>query len=581
VPFSYQGSTIDQPGVIATKTSNGMASQSSSNRLVVLLGVSGGGGQPQTLQYLGGPQDAENKLYSGALRTAGVRAYTDALGGITANIAYMRVNPALQAAYAVLSAALATVINLESADYGNYTNLISTQIQAGSIQGLKATVTLNSATYSQDNLYQAVLAVQYTGANVSGLVTVANASGNIQGLAGALGTETVQWTAAFATYTTIQQLANFINSQVGWTASILTSSPNGPTANALDDVTGAACKTATYVVTAILQAVVNWYNTVPVVTATRAANTGALPAIMSTPAYFTGGSDGTTTNTNWSNAFIALQNVPGARIVVPITGDASIHAMASTHCAYMSDPTIRQNRVSICGGVQGETVSQALTRAQNLNSRRVSLAWPGIQDVDAITNALTTYDPFYVAAQLAGQLSTLPITSALTRKHITAKALEGTLQSTLQKTDYDNLATNGVMATKFYQLDTGNYFGVVRSLTTWLQDTALDNLELSMVCNEDYVTVRVGDAIDALVGATGGPIGAGQAASEADSTLRQLQTEGAIVGDSNMPAYNNVVSNLSGQQVITTYDATIPAPMNFFGVGASFSAYSSVTGQAA
>jgi hypothetical protein len=207
--------------------------------------------------------------------------------------------------------------------------------------------------------------------------------------------------------------------------------------------------------------------------------------------------------------------------------------------------------------------------------------WPGIQDVDVVTQTLTTYEPYIVAAQLAGRLSTLKITQALTRQPLSAKGLEGTLQSTLQKTDYDTLVTSGVMAIKRFQLDTGNYYGVVRSLTTWLQDTNLDNMELSMVCNEDYVEIRVGDAIDALVGQTGGPIGAGQAASEADSTLRQLETEGAIVGDQNTPAYSNVTATLSGQQVITTYSATIPAPMNFFGVSANFQAYSNASASAA
>lgn len=579
MPFSYQGSTIDQPGVIAVRSSTGMSTQTTSTRQVILVGVSGGGGQPKTLQPLGGQQDAVNKLISGDLMSAGIRAFADA--NPSPNIQYMRVNPAIQSSYTINDASSKAVITLKSSDYGVYTNRISTQIQAGGTQGLKATVILDSKTYSQDNLYQSVLSVQYTGASASGLVSVSNVNGDMTGSAGASGTEALQWTASFATYTTVQQLVNFINSQSGWTASVLTASPNSATSNALDDATSVECKATAVTITATLQAVVNWFNTVPIVNATRTANVGTLPATMSTPVYLSGGSDGTPTNTDWSDAFTALQNVPTGRIIIPVTGDASIHAMASTHCTYMSDPTVRHNRVAIVGGVTGETVSEVVTRATNLNSRRVSLVWPGIQDTDIVTQTLTTYAPYIVAAQLAGKLSTLKITKALTRQSISAKGLEGTLQSTLQKTDYDTLATSGVMAIKWFQLDTGNYYGVVRSITTWLQDTNLDNMELSMVCNEDYVEIRVGDAIDALVGATGGPIGAGQAASEADSTLRALEAEGAIVGDSNTPAYGNVTSTLTGQQVITTYSATIPAPMNFFGVSADFKAYSNASASAA
>lgn len=573
MPFNYQGSTIDQPGVIANQSSTGMSAQTTSTRQVILMGISGGGGQPKSLQSLAGQQDAINKLVSGDLMDAGIRSYSDA--NPSPNVSYIRVNPAVQSSLTLNDSSSNAVINLKSNDYGVYTNRITAQVIAGTTQGLQATVTLDSKTYTQDNLYQAVLSVQYTGASASGLVSVSNSAGTMTGSSGALGSETLQWTANFSTYTTIQQLINYINSQTGWTASVLTSSPNGPTANALDNATSVQCKGTSATITGTLQAVVNWFNAVPIVSATRAANVGTLPATMTAPAYFTSGSDGTATTTDWQAAFTALQNVPTGRIIVPVTGDASIHAMASTHNNYMSDPTVRHNRVSIVGGILGESVNSVVQRAANLNSRRVSLVWPGIQDTDPTTQQIKTYAPYVVAAQLAGKLSTLPITQALTHQSISAKGLEGTLQSTLQKSDYDTLSISGVMAVKFFQRDSGSYYGVVRSLTTWLQDTSLDNMELSMVCNEDYVDIAVGDAIDALVGATGGPVGAGQAASTADTTLRNLQKEGAIVGDQNTPAYSNVNSVLTGQQVITTYSATVPAPMNFFGVTANFQAYSS------
>jgi len=337
-----------------------------------------------------------------------------------------------------------------------------------------------------------------------------------------------------------------------------------------------ACKATPAISTATLQALINWYNTTPVVTATRATLAGAIPSVMTTPSYLSGGSDGTTTNTDWANAFSALQNVPQARVIVPVTADASVHAMAATHNNYMSDPTVRNNRVGIVGGVAGETVTQVGVRSSNLNSRRMSLVYPGIQDMDVVTGNLTTFDPYLITGQLAANFASLKITSALTRKPITAKGLEGTLQSTLQKSDYDNLETLGVMAIKFFYNNSGSYFGVVRSLTTWQADENLDNIELSMVCNEDYVMMKVGDAQAALIGDDGSPTGAGQMQAAADSALREAATEGAIVGDANMPAFSNVVSILTGQSIITTYNATIPAPMNFAALSGSFSVYSTV-----
>lgn len=570
MPFTFQGSTIVQPGVIATKSSAGMSSPPNSQRLVVLLGQSAGGGQPKTLQMLNGQQDATTRLRSGDLKTSAVRSYMDATSPY---LGYMRVNPAVQSTYSVLSGAVA-VVNLTSVDYGVFTNLISTQVVAGTIKGLKATVTFDGNTYTQDNIYQGIISVQYTGSDASALLTVSNTAGSISGSSGALGSETVKWTALFSTYTTIQQVVDYINSNVGWNATVIGANPSSPTLNFLDDAANVTCKATSATVTANLNALVKWYNTTSIVTATRPALTGGIPTSMSSPAYLSGGSDGTATNTDWANVFTALQNVPQAKIIVPVTADASVHAMAAAHNAYMSDPTIRHNRVSIVGGVVGESVTQVGSRSASLNSRRVSLVYPGIQDIDDTTGQLTTYDPYLIAGQIAALFSSLSITSALTRKAISVKGLEGNLQSTLQKSDYDDLQTFGVMAIKFFYKDSGSYFGIVRSLTTYQADDNLDNIELSMVCNEDYVEVRVGDAQDALIGKDGGPVGAGQMQSEVDSTLRDLAKEGAIVGDSSTPAYSNVVSVLTGQSVITTYNATIPAPMNFAGVAATFTAYS-------
>lgn len=574
--FTYNGSTLNQPGTIVTSQSQGMSQPSGNARLVVLLGVSGGGGQPKTLQYLNGKQDAVNKLLNGPLQTSALRSFKDG----NPSVAYMRVNPALQSTGTLQDVGVNTLANIKSEDYGVYTKRVSYQIQTATTQGLKATVALDGTTYSQDNIYQAALSIAYSGADASALVKVTNVSHQMTGSSGAASAEALKWTADFTVYTTLAQLAAFINSQTGWVCTILSASTKGPSQDALDDTVtaGVQAKTGTATITATLGALITWLNNTPLITATRVSGIGTLPVVNATPVYLTSGTDGTSTNTDWSAALTALQNVPQARVVVVATGDASIHAMVDTHCKYVSDPTVRQNRVQIAGGIAGEAVSATLVRSQGLNSRRTSLVWPGIQDNDDITGLVTTYDPFHLAAQAAGNLASQVVTTALTRKAVTCIGLENNLQSTLQKSDYDQLCTNGVMALKFIQNDSGNAFRWVRSITTWMQDTALDNLELSMVCTEDYVTLAVGSAIDALVGSTGGPIGSGQVSSTVDTALRKLAdpSQAVLVGDANMKPYDNVVATLQGQQITVTFTATIPAPMNFFGVTMTFRAYSNV-----
>lgn len=574
--WTYQGQTISQPGVITEIDNSGItAAVNTNNRELVLIG-SAGGGQPKTVLSFTDPNVAINTLQSGPLLTAVLRALAPSDDPMLSPgpVKCIRVDPATQATLNLVNGAT-TVVTLNSVGYGEYTNRICAQVTAGTLQGLKATVTLDGTTYSQDNIYQAALSIQYTGSQASGLVNVSNANGYIQGLAGAAGSETVQWTANFSTYTSLQQLVNYINSQPGWAAAILSAQPNTPTLNSLDDMSNTPCKTTAAIVTATLNALVNWFNTTGIVTATRPAGVGQLPSPMSAPAYLSGGSTGVATNSDWAAAFQALQNEPLARIIVPLTDQSAIHAMGDAHCNYMSQPTIRKNRVQIVGGALGESVTQVLNRAANLNSRRTTLVWPGIQDVDYITQTMTTYPPYIAAAQAGAILSSLPVTNALTHQSLACKGLEGNLQNTLQRTDYDNLVNGGVMPIKFMQNSLGNAYRFVRSVTTWQQDTNLVNVELSCVCNEDYVAITVGDAIDQLVGQPGDPIGVGKVNSAIDSSLRKLYEQNIIVGDKITDAYGNIQIKLANGVVTASYEATIPAPMNFFGVTSKFSLYSS------
>jgi hypothetical protein len=576
MPWTYQGQTISQPGAIVVADNSGISAPAGNGgRELVIVGKAGGG-QPKTVLSFSNPTDAIKTLQSGEGLTAVLRAMKPSPDSSVAPsvVKFVRVDPATQSTLNLTNGPT-TVVQLTSVGYGDYTNRISTQIQSGTIQGLKATVTLDNVTLTQDNIYQSLFTVQYVGASASGLVSVNNATGQIQGLAGASGSETVQWTASLSTYSTIQQLVNFINSQAGWVATITTANPNQSSVGSLDDLTSTPCKASPATITGTLSALVNWYNTTGIVTADRPANVGLLPSVMTAPAYLTGGSTGTATNNDWSSAFAVLQNEPLARIVVAVSSDPTIHAMVDAHCAYMSSPTIRKNRVQIAGGALGEAVSQVLTRAQNLNSRRTTLVWPGIQDFDPVSLQMTTFAPYIVAAQAGAILSATPVINALTYQQIACKGLEGNLQNTLQKADYDNLTNGGVMAVKFVQNQNGNAYRFVRSVTTWQVDQNLVNVELSCVCTEDYVNIRVGDAVDALQGQPGSPIGVGKVYSTIDGELRSLYEEGVLVGNKISDAYGNIQVTLNNGAVTSSFNATIPAPMNFFGVTTKFGIYSS------
>lgn len=576
MPWTYKGTTISQPGTVGVIDNSGVSNVVNQNsREVVLVGSSGGGVPKQVLTFTS-IDDAKSTLVSGEGLTAVLRAFKPAKDTNTSpgSVSFVRVDPATQATYNLVNGAT-TVLSLKTSQYGALANQTSTQVQAGSLKGLKATLTQGTYSKTLDNIYKGALSIQYLGADASALLTVSNSAGQMQGSSGASGAETVAWTAPFATYTKVQDLINYINAQAGWSATLMSAPSDQATANYFDDVTSQDCKTAAYTVTSTLDALNAFYNNTGVVTSTRPAGVGTLPTVMTAPAYFTNGTDGSAANQDWSDALATLQNHATARIITVLTDDASIHAMADAHCSAMSLPGTNQNRVQIAGGTLGETVSAVLNRASALNSKRTSLVYPGIQDIDPITLVNTTYAPYMVAAQSAGYLASLKITKALTHQSIAAKGLEGNLQFTLQSSDYDDLVNGGVMAIKYDQNQlTGNSYIFDRSVTTWLQDTKLTNVEISMVCNEDYVDLRVVDAINAyLVGLEGSPVGVGEVISVIDGELRDCFENGAIVGDTMKDAYSNITVSLANGAVTGGYNATIPAPMNFFGITAGFNIY--------
>jgi hypothetical protein len=574
--WTYKGNTISQPGIVAVIDNSGISGVGNTNsRELVLIG-SAGGGSPKEVLSFSDADTAMRVLQSGNGLTAVVRALRPSKDqSVTpGTVKFVRVDPALQSSYDVLSSGV-TVLELETVGYGEYTKQANTWIQVGSVRGLKASITLNAESYTQDNIFSDPFQIQYLGASASGVVTVSNSAGTITGLSGVEGAETQQWQASFSAFPTLQALINYINGQAGWTATLLTGNGSGATADYFDDCVAQSCKASAYVVTATLDALKNFFDGSGLVTANRPAGVGGLPSAMIISAYFTGGSNGTTTNSDWSSALQALQNAGLARIVVALSDQSVIHAMVDAHCNSMSLPTVLKNRVQIAGGALGESVNQVVARASALNSRRTTLVYPGIQDIDSISQKLTTYAPWIVAAQAGAILSASSIVQALTHKEIAAKGLEGGLQKTLQDSDYDTLTDSGVMSVKFKQnQNTGTSYQFVRSVTTWMQDTKLVNQELSMVCNEDYVDLKVANAInDRLVANPGSPIGVGQVVSTIDGALRECFDEGSIVGDTITDAYSNITVNLAQGAVTGGYKATIPAPMNFFGITASFQIY--------
>lgn len=287
--------------------------------------------------------------------------------------------------------------------------------------------------------------------------------------------------------------------------------------------------------------------------------------------YLTGGVEGSFSNSDWTTCF-GLYDNSEVSYITPLTGDASVHALLKNSVETLS-ASGQNPRRAVVGGILGEyssTLTNYLSRAAALNSRRVSLIPTGLRDNDDITGLVTLYPPFILAAQIAGLMATTPqIGDAVTHQEVRGLSLEWTPTAG----NLETLLAGGLLPLEF--VAKGAFIRVTRGLTTWLQDNSLINTE--MACVED-IDVLIADgyvALDPLVGKKGSPTYIGLVASAVQSWLMDEETAGIIVGDpvNGVPAFRNITVKVLADVTTVNFQASIGAPQNFINLTASLNTF--------
>jgi len=152
----------------------------------------------------------------------------------------------------------------------------------------------------------------------------------------------------------------------------------------------------------------------------------------------------------------------------------------------------------------------------------------------------------------------------LTNKSIKVRGLERKLRN---PTDTDKLIQGGVLCVE----DTPTGYKVVKSITTWLNNTNYNRVEVSVGVACDFVARNVRNAVDALRGAKGSPATLSEAVSRADSALRALAMPepmgpGVIVGDKANPAYKGLTASLEGDVMRIEFQCSPVIPVNYIPV---------------
>ena len=521
--------------------------------VLAIIGKSAGGEPAKALTF-GSAAAAKAVLRDGEGLRAVERAFDpSAQVPGPSKVVFIRVNPATRSSHDLLDAGATAVIGLQSEGYGAFTNGIKVKVEAASVKGKKLTTQFGLDYFSSDNVYRDALGIHYTGAGAAATVTIGATT-----LTLVVDAVTVA-TIALADTPTIQDLADRINATAGFVASVKDGNGAKVALNGLDFATTADCKTAEYVVTANLQAIIDWFNGVGegFVTATRKANVGVVPANVGFT-YLSGGSDGVVTNAEWQAAFDALKTAD-VQWVVPISPSAAIHAMADAHVAFMSNVG-RMERRAIVGTDVGTTDSVALDAAKALNSDRTSLCHLGFYDYNP-AGALTLYPPYILAAMVAGAFSGVNPGTPLTNKTLKVRGLERKLQNPV---DTDALIDGGVLCVE----DTPKGFKVVKSITTWLTNDNYNRVEVSTGVAADFVSRNVRDILDDLRGKKGSPALLAEAVSRAESTLLKLAEPepmgpAVIVGDAQNPPFKNITASLEGDVMKVEFQCSPVIPCNY------------------
>lgn len=550
----FNGRQVVSPAVLSAIVDSAMANPNPNvGQKLAIIGRSTGGAPGVPLEFATA-EEAKAALVSGDLLDAVVHALDPSNETVgPQSVIAVRVNPAVQATLALADAS-GTVINLTSTDYGLRANQTKVKVEAATTRGRKLTTQFGDAYYSKDDVFRDAFTIRYSGAEATGVMTVTNTSVVLQAPTG-----TTVATIDLNTYPTIQELVDRINAVASFAASVKDGNGAKPALNGLDSIVGQDVKTADYIATAHLQAVVDWFNGLAegYVNAVRAVGAAAMPVAIPFT-YLAGGSDGTVTNTQWSNALTALQTVD-VQWVVPASSAADIHAMVDAHVIYMTNIGLRERR-AICGTASGTTDAAAIAAAKLIGSDRTSLTHLGGYDYNA-AGALVLYEPFIVAAMVAGAFCGVSPGTPMTNKSLKLRGLERKLRN---PTDTDALINGGVLAVE----DTPTGYRVVQSISTWLTNDNFNRVEQSTGAALDATARALRASVADMKGTKGSPQNLALAVSKIETACRLLAVPdpngpGILVGDAESPPYKSITAKQEGDRIAITLQASPVIPNNY------------------
>ena len=545
------------PGVYGRSFNISSPSGISAGNLCI-LGKSNGG-EPYKMLEFSGIADAKQALIGGELLDAVGNAFSASNTFVPQKVYAMRVNDGTQSSL-TLKTGVTDLLTVKSWDWGVHTNQLKMLVTNGTIaNSKKISVVYKDQNEVADNIINAALSVEYGGEGQNPKVTVGATSISFsaetipEDESDPEPTDTL--TIDFADFDTLDALVTNINDSDAWQGVILGNNSDLPSASldtvsSVDVVEGGTTLYANYV--EFLAALENLSLIGDVVV--DAQNTRQVPDNMDSYEYFTGGSAGSYSVTQWQAALTALE-LEDVQIIATPSTDSSIHALISAHCTSMSDVIHRKERTAILGGSIGMTDEAAISEALGLNNKLVSFCCDNPIKVNILTGKTETLSGAMLGVMLAAMESSMSPNTPLTFKELNVLGFA----KIRQVSNMTKLIKAGIMVCNANPENLSEYI-CIRALTTFQGDDLINN-ERSMVREDLFMNRDLRAQFRPVIGT------AGISANAAIQTLKDKAKEWAlnnyiIPSDSNENVWNIKV-RIDGDKVYITYSRYLTAPVNF------------------
>lgn len=545
------------PGVYGRSFNVSSPSGISAGNLCILGKANGS--EPYKMLEFGSLSDAQEALVGGELLDAVAHAFSASNTYIPQKVYTMRVNNGTQSEVTLQSGAT-DLLKLKSWDWGVHTNQLKIMIGDGTTTGSKKiSLAYKDKVEVTDNIINAALSVVYLGDADTPTVTVGKDSISFaavipDGEEGA-GDPTDTLTVNFADFDTLDALATYIYDSGIWDASVIGNNADLKSVK-LDTVTSAAVAETGTTLYANFDAFVTAISAMQYIGKVEIldANTRKVPDNTDSYVYFTGGTVGNYTVTQWNEALAALE-LEDVQIIATPSTESAVHALISTHCTSMSNVINRKERTCILGGAIGMTDDAAIAEAQGLNNKLVSFCCDNPIKVNLISGKTETLSGAMLGVMLAAMESAMSPNTPLTFKVLNVLGFT----KTRKVTNITTLIKAGILVCNSNPENLSEYI-CIRALTTFQGDDLINN-ERSMVREDLFMNRDLRQQFKPVIGT------AGISANAAIQTLKKRAEEWALNGyivptDSNENVWDIKV-RIDGDKVYITYSRYLTAPVNF------------------